>query len=79
MLVDLARNDVNRVCDPLTCRVDQLMVVQKVYTIVHYSQVGDANQCSSRTCNISSRRSLACSDQARHDSMLSAPSFLQAL
>lgn len=30
MLVDLARNDINRVCDPLTCRVDQLMVVQKV-------------------------------------------------
>jgi anthranilate synthase component 1 len=32
MLVDLARNDVNRVCDPLTCRVDQLMAVQKVCT-----------------------------------------------
>lgn len=32
MLVDLARNDVNRVCDPLTTRVDKLMVVQKVYT-----------------------------------------------
>jgi anthranilate synthase component 1 len=30
MLVDLARNDVNRVCDPLTVRVDKLMVVQKV-------------------------------------------------
>jgi hypothetical protein len=30
MLVDLARNDVNRVCDPLTTRVDKLMVVQKV-------------------------------------------------
>jgi anthranilate/para-aminobenzoate synthase component I len=26
----LARNDVNRVCDPLTTRVDKLMVVQKV-------------------------------------------------
>ncbi len=31
MLVDLARNDVNRVCDPLKTRVDKLMVVQKVY------------------------------------------------
>jgi len=31
MLVDLARNDVNRVCDPLTTRVDKLMVVQKVH------------------------------------------------
>lgn len=30
MLVDLARNDVNRVCDPLSTRVDRLMVVQKV-------------------------------------------------
>ncbi|CAN9166794.1 unnamed protein product [Alternaria alternata] len=29
MLVDLARNDVNRVCDPLSTRVDKLMVVQK--------------------------------------------------
>ena len=26
MLVDLARNDVNRVCDPLSTRVDRLMV-----------------------------------------------------
>jgi len=26
MLVDLARNDANRVCDPLTTRVDRLMV-----------------------------------------------------
>ena len=29
-MVDLARNDVNRVCDPLSTRVDKLMVVQKV-------------------------------------------------
>lgn len=29
MLVDLARNDVNRVCDPLSTRVDRLMVTQK--------------------------------------------------
>ena len=34
MLVDLARNDVNRVCDPLSTRVDKLMVVQKVTNIV---------------------------------------------
>ena len=33
MLVDLARNDVNRVCDPLSTRVDRLMVVQKVSSI----------------------------------------------
>jgi anthranilate synthase component 1 len=29
MLVDLARNDVNRVCDPLSTRVDRLMVVER--------------------------------------------------
>ena len=26
MLTDLARNDVNRVCDPMSTRVDRLMV-----------------------------------------------------
>jgi hypothetical protein len=36
MLVDLARNDVNRVCDPLSTRVDKLMVVQKVTNIVMF-------------------------------------------
>ena len=35
MLVDLARNDVNRVCDPLSTRVDRLMVVQKVPLTSH--------------------------------------------
>ncbi|KAF1836850.1 anthranilate synthase-like protein component I [Decorospora gaudefroyi] len=35
MLVDLARNDVNRVCDPLTTRVDKLMVVQKFSHVQH--------------------------------------------
>ena len=35
MLVDLARNDVNRVCDPLTTRVDRLMVVQKFSHVQH--------------------------------------------
>ncbi|KAK1815317.1 Vacuolar ATP synthase subunit B [Friedmanniomyces endolithicus] len=35
MLVDLARNDVNRVCDPLTTRVDQLMVVQRFSHVQH--------------------------------------------
>ena len=29
MLVDLARNDVNRICDPMTTQVDRLMVVEK--------------------------------------------------
>lgn len=35
MLVDLARNDINRVCDPLTTRVDKLMVVQKFSHVQH--------------------------------------------
>lgn len=35
MLVDLARNDVNRVCDPFTTRVDRLMVVEKFSHVQH--------------------------------------------
>lgn len=35
MLVDLARNDVNRVCDPYSTRVDKLMVVQKFSHVQH--------------------------------------------
>jgi anthranilate synthase component 1 len=35
MLVDLARNDVNRVCDPLSTLVDKLMVVQKFSHVQH--------------------------------------------
>lgn len=35
MLVDLARNDVNRVCSPLTVRVDKLMVVQRFSHVQH--------------------------------------------
>jgi len=30
MLVDLARNDVNRVCESTSTKVDKLMLVQKV-------------------------------------------------
>lgn len=35
MLVDLARNDVNRVCDPATTQVDRLMVVEKFSHVQH--------------------------------------------
>jgi anthranilate synthase component 1 len=35
MLVDLARNDVNRVCDPRTTRVDRLMIVQRFSHVQH--------------------------------------------
>ncbi|OIW27442.1 anthranilate synthase component 1 [Coniochaeta ligniaria NRRL 30616] len=35
MLVDLARNDITRVCDPLETRVDRLMVVEKFSHVQH--------------------------------------------
>jgi len=35
MLVDLARNDVNRVCDPLTTSVDRLMTVEQFSHVSH--------------------------------------------
>lgn len=35
MLVDLARNDINRVCDPTTVKVDRLMVVEKFSHVQH--------------------------------------------
>jgi anthranilate synthase component 1 len=35
MLVDLARNDINRVCDPLSTRVDRLMIVQRFSHVQH--------------------------------------------
>ena len=35
MLVDLSRNDINRVCDPLTTQVDRLMVVEKFSHVQH--------------------------------------------
>lgn len=35
MLVDLARNDINRVCNPLSTRVDRLMVVEKFSHVQH--------------------------------------------
>ncbi|EDO16428.1 hypothetical protein Kpol_1030p38 [Vanderwaltozyma polyspora DSM 70294] len=35
MLVDLARNDINRVCDPRTTSVDKLLTVQKFSHVQH--------------------------------------------
>jgi anthranilate synthase component 1 len=35
MLVDLARNDVNRVCQPSTVKVDHLMRVEKFSHVIH--------------------------------------------
>ena len=35
MLVDLARNDVNRVCQPKTVKVDHLMRVERFSHVIH--------------------------------------------
>lgn len=35
MLVDLARNDINRVCDPVTTTVDRLMTVERFSHVMH--------------------------------------------
>lgn len=35
MLVDLARNDVNRICDPMTTNVDKLLTVQRFSHVQH--------------------------------------------
>jgi anthranilate synthase component 1 len=35
MLVDLARNDINRVCDPLSCSVDRLLTVERFSHVIH--------------------------------------------
>ncbi|CAI4419872.1 BDC_1c_G0015590.mRNA.1.CDS.1 [Saccharomyces cerevisiae] len=35
MLVDLARNDINRICDPLTTNVDKLLTIQKFSHVQH--------------------------------------------
>ena len=35
MLVDLARNDVNRVCQPKTVKVDHLMQLEKFSHVIH--------------------------------------------
>ena len=35
MLVDLARNDVNRVCKPETVHVDHLLKVEKFSHVIH--------------------------------------------
>ena len=35
MLVDLARNDVNRVCKPETVQVDDLMRLEKFSHVIH--------------------------------------------
>lgn len=50
MLVDLARNDVNRVCKPETVQVDDLMRVEQFSHVIHLtSQIsGDLREDKSR-------------------------------
>lgn len=80
--MDLARNDINRVCDPLTCRVDRLMVVQKVrFRNIRVADVMDltADERSFHMYNISCHRCPASYGQARRDSMRSVPFSPQGL
>ncbi len=35
MLVDLARNDINRVCDPMTTNVDRLLTIERFSHVMH--------------------------------------------
>jgi anthranilate synthase component 1 len=54
MLVDLARNDVNRVCEPETVKVDHLMKVEKFSHVMHLtSQVsGILREDKTRSVNV---------------------------
>lgn len=62
MLVDLARNDINRVCDPFTTNVDRLMVVERFSHVQHLvSQVSGFFVQARRA----SMHFAACSPQAR--------------
>jgi anthranilate synthase component 1 len=57
MLVDLARNDVNRVCKPETVNLDDLMRVEKFSHVIHLtSQVSGIlrdDQSRSASCRSS--------------------------
>lgn len=58
MLVDLARNDVNRVCQPKTVKVDHLMRLERFSHVIHLtSQVsGMLREDKTRfVCSISQR------------------------
>ena len=39
MLVDLARNDVNRTCQPSTVKVEKLMEVEKFSHVIHLTSM----------------------------------------
>lgn len=53
MLVDLARNDVNRVCEPSTVKVDELMAVQKFSHVIHLTSTVTGMLRSGKTRSVS--------------------------
>jgi anthranilate synthase component 1 len=54
MLVDLARNDVNRVCEPSTVKVDELMAVQKFSHVIHLTSTVTGMLRSGKTRSVAS-------------------------
>lgn len=74
MLVDLARNDVNRVCKPETVQVDSLMQVEKFSHVMHLtSQVSGKLRDDMTRCTLSSpaRDAAADSRKLRFDALRS--------
>ncbi len=61
MLVDLARNDVNRVCKPESVQVDDLMRVEKFSHVIHLtSQISgvlrdDKTRCAASPASLRAR------------------------
>lgn len=56
MLVDLARNDINRVCKPETVVVDSLMQVEKFSHVMHLtSQVSGMLRADQDRCVFAGR------------------------
>lgn len=59
MLVDLARNDVNRICQPKTVKVDHLMRLERFSHVTHLtSQVSGMLRDNKTRCNSPSRRAI---------------------
>lgn len=53
MLLDLARNDVNRVCDPATVKVEELMVLQKFSHVIHLTSTVTGTLREGKTRSVS--------------------------
>ena len=72
MLVDLARNDVNRVCEPSSVKVDELMALQKFSHVFHLTSTitGQLRPDKTRSVTHSSVHP-TCSDFCRFDAFRS--------